>query len=56
MEAQNCAGFTMDNGFPILEALEIIYSKCKKKRVGEFFANMLFYKGLGVRGYYFIGD
>ena len=56
MGAQNCVGFTMDNGFLILEALEIIYSKCKEKRVGELFANMVLYKGLGVPEYYFIED
>ena len=56
MGAQNCVGFTMDNGFLILEVLEIIYSKCKEKRVGELFANMVLYKGLGVPEYYFIED
>jgi hypothetical protein len=56
MGAQNCVGFTMGNGFLILGALEIIYRKCKEKRVGEFFANMVSYKGLGVPEYYFIGD
>ena len=46
----------MDNGFLILEDLEIIYSKCKEKRVEELFANMVLYKGLGVPKYYFIKD
>ena len=53
----------LDNGFQILETLEIIFSKRNKeqgtrnKEQGrEVFANRVFYKGFGMPGYYFIED
>ena len=46
----------LDNGFQILETLEITFSKGKEEQGREVCANRVFCKGLGMPGYYFIED
>ena len=46
----------LDNGFQILDPLEIIFSKGKEEQGRGVCANRVFYKGLGMPGYYSIED
>jgi|TARA_B110000483_G_C18095215_1_gene503621 hypothetical protein len=41
----------LDNGFQILETLEIIFSKGKEEQGREVFANRVFCKELSMLGY-----